>query len=860
MKLWPVDKLDEPRTLNPGLGAIYCMAVSADGRFLAAAGMAGGVKLWKWGQWDAPLAFAVDPARPWSAYKGGRNNDSLALSPDGRFLAIRTQATKEDAPVYLFSTADGKWVKTLPGKWCGNPAVGYSMAMAFSPTGKYLASFASDKNATVWDIASGALHAEFPSAQYGAVAISPDDAKVAVIRDIRYGLEVYDRKTQQKVRTLAGGVGDGMAVTFSPDGKSLACGFCDGSVHVWDTAKWEEKYLEGGHLHRVRSAAFGPDGHTVLSAGDDNTLREWDLKDGGKGRIRQKIDARLNYATFSPDKKKYATSACSVWYDWSRTGLVWDASNDTQSFAVAPPVGLHSIVFSPDGKLLAGSSWPPPAKTPHVHLWDAETGKEVHRFADFGDAQYCTPAFSRDGKLLAVASPKQIKVWEVDSCKEVHSWEGDLMCAAAFSPDARTLATGHTNGTITLWDLVAGKKKKALTGHTAGVKSLKFTPDGKRLISSGDDGTIRVWNPDWERAKHVIPLGPANQRLVMDIDPSGKYLIAGRPQSGDLHPAAAGRREGGTRPGSEGGGVRGVHRGRGAGERRGGQYRGCWRPAEGAVSADVGRSARQQEGDRRGACRASKGCTNLTHLGLWGAAVTDVGVFHFQDSKGLRDLDLSRTQATDASLAYFKALRSLTLIESRIGDAGFSHLKGCTTLVHINLNRSPVSNAGLANLKDCRDLTILYLQYMPQISDPGLAHFDQCKRLKVVNLDLAGVTDVGLAHLQGCSELESVALCATKVGDGTLAQLRNCKNLSNLAISNTLVTDAGLGHLKKCQKLGRMELVNTRVSDEGLKHLQECKALRAIWMRGTQITAAGLADFKKAVPPCWVEWEPPKKK
>jgi hypothetical protein len=32
-----------------------------------------------------------------------------------------------------------------------------------------------------------------------------------------------------------------------------------------------------------------------------------------------------------------------------------------------------------------------------------------------------------------------------------------------------------------------------------------------------------LWNPDWERAKQLIALGPANQRLVMDLDPSGEY-------------------------------------------------------------------------------------------------------------------------------------------------------------------------------------------------------------------------------------------------------------------------------------------------------------------------------------------------
>jgi WD40 repeat protein len=100
------------------------------------------------------------------------------------------------------------------------------------------------------------------------------------------------------------------------------------------------------------------------------------------------------------------------------------------------------------------------------------------------------------------------------------------MTAAAFSPDAQILAIGHTDGTIGLWSLAEGKKKRTLRGHSALVLSLRFTPDGKTLVSSSHDGTIRLWNPDWERARQIIALGPANQRLVMDLDPSGQYLLA----------------------------------------------------------------------------------------------------------------------------------------------------------------------------------------------------------------------------------------------------------------------------------------------------------------------------------------------
>jgi WD40 repeat protein len=132
------------------------------------------------------------------------------------------------------------------------------------------------------------------------------------------------------------------------------------------------------------------------------------------------------------------------------------------------------------------------------------------------------------GKFLAVVGfQKTCKVWNVVSGAEVHSWKDSPMFAVDFSPDGKLLAVGHGDGTISIWDLATGKKKRTLRGHTAQLVSLKFSPDGKTLVSSAHDGTIRLWNPEWERARGVIPLGPEKRALKIDPDPSGKYLIAG---------------------------------------------------------------------------------------------------------------------------------------------------------------------------------------------------------------------------------------------------------------------------------------------------------------------------------------------
>ena len=90
-----------------------------------------------------------------------------------------------------------------------------------------------------------------------------------------------------------------LSVAFSPDGRTLASASNDDTVRLWDTATGAYQRTLEGHSDSVRSVAFSPDGRTLASASDD-TVRLWDTATGAYQRTL-KVGFRIRELSFSSD-------------------------------------------------------------------------------------------------------------------------------------------------------------------------------------------------------------------------------------------------------------------------------------------------------------------------------------------------------------------------------------------------------------------------------------------------------------------------------------------------------------------------------------------------------------------------------
>ena len=140
---------------------------------------------------------------------------------------------------------------------------------------------------------------------------------------------------------------------FSSDGHTLAIGDRAG-IRVWDITSRPYK-VRWSVSTSAESFAFSPDGLTLASGKKDGTVLLWDAISGDvKAVLRRHTDyLGVGNVAFSSDSR---TLASTGWYE-DKTIRLWDVRAGSHKLTLTGHTErISSLVFSPDGKMLASAS------------------------------------------------------------------------------------------------------------------------------------------------------------------------------------------------------------------------------------------------------------------------------------------------------------------------------------------------------------------------------------------------------------------------------------------------------------------------------------------------------------------------
>jgi WD40 repeat protein/tRNA A-37 threonylcarbamoyl transferase component Bud32 len=437
-----------PPTVTPLRGTSAAMQVPAiafspDGRQLAIIG--GGIQAVKF--WD----FRANTVSP-PVLEHDFPIESVAFSQDGRYLA----AGGADGAIKVLDLQTRE-VQTLLGH------VGIVYRLSFAPGGRALASACLDGSARIWEVGreTDCHRLPLPAAlRLRQVAFSPDGKTVAT-REFGGAVRLWERETWKPLRELRAGVVQEAirhTLSFSADGGTLAVGLA-GGIRLWDVAtgrvrielpadgftaaafsadgrvlatlgtatEWRVVLRDAATANPLQTLpaqlgdsllAVSPDARRVATGTNRGGLFLWDSSAGGKSTIYATGKKGTNCLAFSPDGQTLATG------NDDGTVAFWDAATGTLR-AAGPahrPQGLLCLAFSPEGQTLATGG-----ADGKIRLWNVPTGQEILALNAPG-ALVWNLTFSPNGDTLAATI---LDGWDKQKELGVYVWSADPMPAAA---------------------------------------------------------------------------------------------------------------------------------------------------------------------------------------------------------------------------------------------------------------------------------------------------------------------------------------------------------------------------------------------------------------------------------------------
>ncbi len=364
--------------------------------------------------------------------------------------------------------------------------------MMLSPSGRYLAAGTYSGQIRLWDIQAGKpLWTATGARRQWGLAFSHDESMLAS-GGFRDEVCVYSTLTGSRLRKFEGHAPTWVhAVSFHPDGQLLASAGEDNTIRLWNIETGSGQTVLFGHEGRIFSVEFSQDGKLLVSSGNDGTARIWDLANGRCLRVIRHISQKAvsMHVALHPNGRILAT-VCEE----DPEVKLWDVTSGEclRRFSGHAPWS-SCIAFNPEGTFLASG-----CSDGTVELWEMknEDTPQFFRLLIGHHHHVSVLAFGQHGFLATLPFGENINLWDIFSGKLVKTIHGysRLIGGNAFSPDGRLLVQGDANGMVHVYDVAGKRYLSTIKGHAGPIWCIEFSPDGRTFASSADDRVVKLWD------------------------------------------------------------------------------------------------------------------------------------------------------------------------------------------------------------------------------------------------------------------------------------------------------------------------------------------------------------------------------
>jgi WD40 repeat protein/uncharacterized caspase-like protein len=280
VRLWQLATGRELPQLGGNAGWVRAIAFSPDSRLLASGSNGGEVKVWNLNgnKRVANVSYSQEQIV------------TLAFSPDGRSLA----AGGTSQALHLLDVATGQ-TQNLNGH------TGEITSVAFQPNSELLASGSTDKTVRLWNASTGSLVktlATLPS-HVNAISFSPDGKTLAIAA--ADGKLTLLNLESNKTQSLSATAGEILSVAFSPDGRWLASGSMDQAVRLWDVVAGADPRSLPGAAGEVNTVAFSSDSRWLVSGNGAGNMTVWQVADGTLAANMVSVPGHDDWLVATPD-------------------------------------------------------------------------------------------------------------------------------------------------------------------------------------------------------------------------------------------------------------------------------------------------------------------------------------------------------------------------------------------------------------------------------------------------------------------------------------------------------------------------------------------------------------------------------